>query len=476
MSKKTYTGILLLLIVSIVFSSCYSALAANDEFKVGMAYLLGGSTVYADTEGKEPLFQVLSDTGVYVTENATGKGKALKSNDMLKITIAVDGQAQDVYVWFFDIQYMSKKQISNYNPGKGVGAHGVILGNATIGEAATPRPVITRDPSKVVTRVPATEAPTAKKTSANKTTATPKSTPKITATPAPTKIPEPVFPAYIAVQPEPVSGPLGAPVTVKIIAENAIKYQWQYKAADKDWMNLPNNAEYSGSKQASMTFVLTEENAAWKYRCMISGAENSLTSDEISVTLSNELNILTQPTDAVAAIGAEAVFQIKAVNVSECIWQTEIAPDEWQDIEQPLMNHPDEYTYQLIMTATDALKGTKYRCMLKGLEGDETASNSASLITGAAARIIVQPEDVTAANGGNAVLHVEAENAISYQWQYDDGISGWWDLVERDDRIGTNTDTLTLVVRPTVASFTYRCVITGAENTVESKAVSIKIK
>ena len=95
---------------------------------------------------------------------------------------------------------------------------------------------------------------------------------------------------------------------------------------------------------------------------------------------------------------------------------------------------------------------------------------------GAAARIIKQPEDVTAANGSQAVLHVEAENAISYQWQYDDGISDWWDLVERDDRIGTNSDTLTILVRPTMATFKYRCVITGVENTVATNAVTIRIK
>ena len=93
------------------------------------------------------------------------------------------------------------------------------------------------------------------------------------------------------------------------------------------------------------------------------------------------------------------------------------------------------------------------RCHLTGIDGDELFTESASLITGAAARIVKQPENVTAANGGKAVLHVEAENAISYQWQYDDGISGWWDLVERDDRVGTMTDTLTLSVRPSVTEF-----------------------
>ncbi len=482
MLAKTYRIILTILLIMLLTCSCLSAFAA-DEFKTGLAYLLSGSSVYADAAGKEPMFQVLSDTSVYVEENASGNNKNLKANDMLKITIAVEDQAQEAYAWYFDIQYMSKKQISNYKPGKGVTVHGITLGNAKTGEAATPRPVITRDPSKIITKAPAaktpaTKVPAAKKTNKPKKTATPvkKTTSKAVSTPSATKTPEPVFPAFIAVQPEPVSGPLGAPVTIKLIAENAKKYQWQYKEADKDWMNLPQNKEYSGSNKASMTFVLNNDNVLWKYRCIVNGVQNELISDEISITLSNALNILEQPSDAVAAVGSEALFNIKAVNVRECIWQTESSAGEWNELDQDLTKQADDYTYQLVMTATDALKGKKFRCLLKGVEGDELVSNTVSLITGAAARILTQPENVTVKNGGKAVFHVEAENAISYQWEYDDGISGWWELVERDDRIGTNTDTLTLVVRPTVATFTYRCVITGAENIVETKAVSIKIK
>ena len=170
------------------------------------------------------------------------------------------------------------------------------------------------------------------------------------------------------------------------------------------------------------------------------------------------------------------MFVVKAANMASCVWQYESGEDEWTDLEQAAAEMPDATTAQLTIPVTENEKGKKIRCHLIGVEGDELDTESASIITGAAAIIITQPTDAVAANGSTAVFHVEAENAISYQWQYDDGIGGWWDLVERDDRVGTTTDTLTLNVRPTVASFTYRCVITGAENTVESKSVSIKIK
>ena len=476
--KKILKMILSMTLIAVLMLSMgYTSIAAEETFKKGLAYLLSGATVYSDADAKELIFQVTSDTGVYVLENATG-GNTLKSNDVLKVTIAVDSQAQDVYVWAFDIQYMSKRQMSNYAPSNGVGVYGVTLGNASIGNAPTPKPVITRDPSKVIVTKPPvqTTAPGQKKStkSPQKTESTPK--PKAVATPTPEKTPEPVFPAFIAVQPSQISGTIGAPATVRIIAENVVKYQWQFKENEKDWMNLPNNDEYSGSQTAEMTFILNDENSAWNYRCVINGAENTLYSDEVSVELSTALYIIEQPKDAVAAIGGEAIFDIKAVNVEKWIWQYETGTDEWVEIDSESIQAADPMNSRITLPVTENEKGKKYRCHLIGVDGDELYTNTVSIITGAAARIITQPADVVASNGSTAVLHVEAENAISYQWEYDDGISGWWELVERDDRIGTTTDTLTLSVRPTVASFTYRCVITGAENTVATKSVSIKIK
>ena len=474
--KKLNMFVAFVLSCVIIASVCISAVAAEESFKKGLAYLLSGAIVYDDAEGVNALFQVQKDTGVYVIENATNSsGSTIKANDLLKVAISVEGKVQEVYAWSFDVRYMTSRQLKNYDPDKGAGAYGVILGNAEVGEAPTPRPVITRDPDHAI----ATKEP-GRTTARRRATATPRQRAgrnEVTPVPTPrvTPTPEPIFPAFIAVQPVSISGPISAPATLSLIAENVKKYQWQYKRADQDWADLTESDEYKGTAQAELQFTLNDENAAWKYRCLINGVENTLISNEVGITVTTELRIISQPADAVAAAGAEAVFEVKAVNAAKWIWEEETA-GEWTDASAYTVTLVDERTSQLKLTATDAMKGKKFRCHLIGVNGDDLYTEPASLITGSAARIIKQPENVSAANGGKAVLHVDAENAITYQWQYDDGISGWWDLVERDDRIGTNTDTLTLVVRPTVAEFKYRCVITGAENTVETKAVMINIK
>lgn len=468
----------LLLCLILCLCSAAPVYAADGAFQTGLAYLLAGSSVYADTSAQNPLFQVTKNAPVYVLENATGSGKTIKSNDMLKVTISLNSQAQDVYVWAYDVEYMSKRDIARYTPGAGTGVYGIILENVVTADAATPQPAITRRPDQVRATPEPTQAPAprqAQPTPAPRqaaVTATPK---PATPTPVPaTPTPAPVFAAFIAVQPEAAVGQIGLPVTLSVLAENAVGYQWQFKEADKDFMNLPNNEAYAGSREADMTFTLTEENAGWTYRCVVSGVENTVISEAVGVTLSTALAIISQPTDAVAAPGGQAVFTVEAANAVAWSWQMETADDEWAALTAEQAEGADTAT--VTVQVTDALRGAKLRCQLTGAEGDEAVTNTVSIVTGAAARIIKQPEDVTAANGSQAVLHVEAENAISYQWQYDDGISGWWDLVERDDRIGTTTDTLTLMVRPTVASFTFRCVITGAENTIETRTVTLKIR
>ena len=166
LKKRIIALVALALAAALLLSIGMSANAAEERFKKGMAYLLSGAIVYADSQGTERVFQVISDTGVYVVRNATSEGAdTIKANDMLQVAVAVDGKAKELYVWAYDIQYMSKKQLSNYRPAKGAGVYGVTLGNAEIADAPTPIPVVTRDPNRALaTKEPGRVTPKTRRT------------------------------------------------------------------------------------------------------------------------------------------------------------------------------------------------------------------------------------------------------------------------------------------------------------------------
>ena len=481
MNKRRYiSAAVALIILSLMI---IPAVAASTPLKTGIAYLLDGSTVYADDQCAQPLYRLNSKAGVYVLENVSGSNSSVRNNDVIRIGIVIDGKLTELYVYYFDLQYMTKKERANYAPGSGaVGVYGIVLGSASITQADAPKdtPNVTTKPRNTEKAASVTEVPQDNKATPRpneKKTATPAPTKK-KATPAPTKKPTPtpteapVFAAFIAVEPIDTTGVIGEAVTLNIQAENVVSYQWQYKTGDFDWKNLPNNDVWKGSRSASMTFTALEEYADYLFRCIVNGTNNTLTSAEVRFIADKALRIVDQPRDQVAADGSEISFSVYAVNASTYHWQMSVDENDWTDIAQ----NDTALTDTLKITAGKDAAAYKYRCVVTGLDAEQATTQSVSLKIGTATRIITQPENAVGKNGGTIVFHVEAENAVSYQWQYDDGISGWWDLVERDDRIGTMTDTLTLTVRPTVATFTYRCVITGVNNVVETKAVSVSIK
>ena len=79
------------------------------------------------------------------------------------------------------------------------------------------------------------------------------------------------------------------------------------------------------------------------------------------------------------------------------------------------------------------------------------------------AKVVEQPADATANVGDSAVFAVEAENVISWQWQYCRGTSDKW---YNTAMTGYATDTLTVAVTSSRHGYRYRCKLTGTDGTV----------
>ena len=89
---------------------------------------------------------------------------------------------------------------------------------------------------------------------------------------------------------------------------------------------------------------------------------------------------------------------------------------------------------------------------------------------GAGLRITEQPKDLEAQVGDSVSYSVKAVRADSYQWYYSkDNGAKWY----KSTASGANTDTITLTVKSSGLATIYRCVVTGAGETLTSEAAGL---
>ena len=87
-------------------------------------------------------------------------------------------------------------------------------------------------------------------------------------------------------------------------------------------------------------------------------------------------HIVTQPTDQVAAIGADAVFSLSANNVKSYQWQYSTDNEEHWSNSNASGNKTDTMTTQ----ANEARYGYFYRCKITGLDNNTIYSNSVKIL------------------------------------------------------------------------------------------------
>ena len=77
--------------------------------------------------------------------------------------------------------------------------------------------------------------------------------------------------------------------------------------------------------------------------------------------------------------------------------------------------------------------------------------------------IVTQPVDYTGAVGDRAIFTVVANNVKGYQWQVRAVNQSTW---SNSGSSGNKTSTLTIPITESRYGFSYRCVITGLDNSV----------
>lgn len=223
------------------------------------------------------------------------------------------------------------------------------------------------------------------------------------------------LPPVVEQQPAPQSTALGGTVCFTVGAAGVdLTYQWQKSTnGGASW----SNCSAAGSASRSFAFQPTLGLNGWYYRCVISNAYGSVTTEPARLTVTCAPFVLAGPDDASAPDGGKAYFSAAAEGAA-LSWRWQSSADggkTWTDCTEASARTAD---YQF--TARANQNGWRFRCLVSNDLG-VVSTWAAKLTVAAAAKpsIVVNPASVKAAPQERVTFAVQAAGtSLRYQWQY----------------------------------------------------------
>ena len=281
----------------------------------------------------------------------------------------------------------------------------------------------------------------------------------------------------ITTQPQDVSIVAGRVVefTVAATGVGTLSYQWE---TSTDGGATWKNTGFTGNKTETLTWTVTESHNGRKYRCVVSDANGSVTSDAATLTIVPEqatVTIITQPQDTSVVAGNVVEFTIEATGVGDLSYQWQTSTDggtTWKDT-----GLTGNKTDRLYWTATDAHNGRQYRCVVSDANGSVTSEAATLTIVEEqldTVEITADPETIEARPGFEIVFTVEATGSgeLAYQWEVSSDNGATWTPAPFTSSM---TDTLAFIASAEDFGKLYRCVVTDDNGSATSEAALLEL-
>ena len=272
----------------------------------------------------------------------------------------------------------------------------------------------------------------------------------------------------ITSQPTDVTAKEGETVTFKVTAQGAKSYQWYFqKPGSNTWQTM----SAAGGKTSAYSLAAALRHNGYKYKCVVSYGEESVTSDVVTLTVSKVVPIIkTQPRALAIKLGDTATFKVVAEDVQTYQWYYQKPnSDNWIAVTSSA-GKKAAYSF----TTLERHHNYRYKCVLT--YGKEVVETNAVRLTvvNAAPEITSQPESRTVSEGAWLTFKVQAKGrSLHYQWYYRTSASGAWKAVSAASGTTANFGLTALAKR---SGYQYKCVVTNLMGSVSSKIVTLLVE
>lgn len=280
-------------------------------------------------------------------------------------------------------------------------------------------------------------------------------------------------PMHITVDPRPSTTCAGQSVTFSSDALNATGFQWEYDDGT-GFKNVPATNTYTGRTSKNLTInPVTAQMNNYLYRVKVSSlCSGTKTSESARLTVPTVSSISQQPTVQTVCVGANASFSVQGVGRFQ--WQYDDGSG-WKNLTNAAP-YSNVLTSTLTITSVSSQLNTyKYRAKVDG-DCNSVTSSAAVLNVNSVASIVSNPVNQTVCASSDAIFSVQASNAGSYQWQYNDG-TGFKNVPEGGSYSGGTTPILQITSTTVqLNSYQYRVVVKapgGCELTSGSATLTV---
>lgn len=252
--------------------------------------------------------------------------------------------------------------------------------------------------------------------------------------------------------------------------EGTIQYQWEVSTnSGSTWTTLTNTGVYTGVNSDTLGISDLTGLGGNQYRVTIwTGECAQTTSDPGTLTVEGPISFVDPPDNITRCAEDGVTFEVTVVNqgaggVPNINW--EVSTDDgltWTSLVDGGVYSGTSST-TLVIDSIGGLHENQYRAVANTTNCEDIPSPPAAVFVEGPISFTDQPDDIIVCADGTASFNVLTQNlglgAIQYQWQENDGSSGWQNLSDGSDYAGSSTGNLSVTNLIPKDNYQYRVII-----------------